>query len=124
MTDPQEHVLFGVPHRPQWLALHDEPVLQPGLPIVDAHHHLWDLPAERYLLEELDEDLRDGHHIVATVHVQCGSGYRPDGPAHLAPVGETEFASAIARRAAATGGPRACAGIVGYADLSVAYIKN
>ena len=27
---------------PEFLAKHDEPVLDPELPIVDPHHHLWD----------------------------------------------------------------------------------
>ena len=29
------------PPDPAWLARHDEPVIEPDLPIVDAHHHLW-----------------------------------------------------------------------------------
>src|SRR5690349_9670279 len=101
MTDKQEPVLFGVPHRPEWLALHDEPVLRPELPIVDAHHHLWEHPAERYLLEEFASDLDEGHNVVATVYVQAASHYRQEGPARFAPLGETEFASAAARRALA-----------------------
>jgi L-fuconolactonase len=117
MTDTPEPVLFGVPHRPGWLALHDEPALWPELPIVDAHHHLWAHP-ERYLLEEFGADVADGHDVVATVYVQAASHYRTDGPARFAPLGETEFASATARRALAEGRrTRVCAGIVGYADL-------
>jgi predicted TIM-barrel fold metal-dependent hydrolase len=107
-----------VPHRPEWLALHDEPALLPDLPIVDAHHHLWSRGHERYLLEDFKADLDDGHRIVATVHVQCGSHYRTSGPARMAPVGETEFASGVARQALDQGGTtQVCAGIVGYADL-------
>ncbi|MBU2287415.1 MAG: amidohydrolase family protein [Gammaproteobacteria bacterium] len=90
----------------------------PELPIVDAHHHLWVRPHERYLLEEFQRDLAEGHRIVATVHVQCGSHYRREAAAHMAPVGETEFASETARRALQHGGAtQVCAGIVGYADL-------
>jgi len=38
-----------------WLALTQEPTLEPELPICDAHHHFWDLrperiPYQRYLL--------------------------------------------------------------------------
>src|SRR5580704_6010079 len=29
-----------------------EPALEPELPIVDPHHHLWDRPGWRYLLDE------------------------------------------------------------------------
>ena len=35
--------------RADWLALLCEEVLEPELPIIDAHHHLWDRPAWRYL---------------------------------------------------------------------------
>ena len=27
--------------REDWLRLTEEPILEPGLPIVDPHHHLW-----------------------------------------------------------------------------------
>ena len=30
--------------RPDWLAQHTEAALEPDLPIVDPHHHLWDRP--------------------------------------------------------------------------------
>lgn len=110
--------LFGLPHRPDWLALHDEPVLEPDLPIVDAHHHLWAFAWERYLLDEFRMDVNSGHDIRATVHVQCGSHYRHGDGAQLAPVGETAFASGVAASALAAGEKtRYCAGIVGYADL-------
>ena len=33
-----------------------EAVLEPLLPIIDPHHHLWDLPGSRYLLPELLAD--------------------------------------------------------------------
>lgn len=117
--------LFQVAARPGWLALHDEPALLPGLPIVDAHHHLWAREHERYLLEDYLADLQDGHRIVATVHVQCGSSYRAGGPPMLAPVGETEFASAIAKRSLDAGrGTHVCAGIVGYADLRLEDVEE
>jgi len=32
MQHPRDPVLFDVPHRPEWLALHDEPALLPDLP--------------------------------------------------------------------------------------------
>jgi predicted TIM-barrel fold metal-dependent hydrolase len=119
-----------------------EAILEPELPIVDPHHHLWDRtggrPAPpppvlrpethpftrvgarspRYLLEELLADLRSGHNIRATVFVQCGAMYRADGPAALKPVGETEFVNGVAAMTASGiyGDVRACAGIVGHAD--------
>ncbi len=105
--------------RPDWLALAAEPALEPDLPIVDAHHHLWDRPGERYLFPELLSDLDSGHDIRATVFVQCRSMYRPSLPEPLQPVGEVEFANGVAAQAASGqyGRRHACAAIVGCADL-------
>ncbi len=114
-----------------------EPVLEPELPIVDPHHHLWDRrsasvdapPAHafeavlrlspRYLLDELLADTDSGHRVLATVYVECRSMYRASGPAALKPVGETEFVNGVAAMAASGlyGETLACAGIVGHADL-------
>jgi L-fuconolactonase len=96
-----------------------EATLQPELPIVDPHHHLWDLPTHRYLADELLADLRCGHHIAATVFVEASSMYWSGDPVSMKPVGETRFvADFAAEREAAVGGLRGiCAGIVGFADL-------
>ena len=32
------------PVRPDWLAKRTEEILEPGLPIINPHHHLWDAP--------------------------------------------------------------------------------
>ena len=55
-----------LPPRPEWLALVREDALEPALPIIDPHHHLWELNG-RYLLDELQADLGSGHRIVGTV---------------------------------------------------------
>ncbi|HNK19618.1 MAG TPA: amidohydrolase, partial [Piscinibacter sp.] len=110
---------FHPPGRPAWLALGAERVLEPGRPIVDAHHHLFDRPHWRYRDEDLRRDVDAGHRVVATVYLQCGEAYRADGPAHLRPVGETEFVESVARRSAQAGGVRMCAAIVGFADLTL-----
>ena len=62
--------------RPQWLALHSEPALDPGLAIVDAHHHLWDHADNPYLGADLLADVAAGHRILATVFVECGARMR------------------------------------------------
>lgn len=110
--------LFGFD--PEFLARHDEPVLDPELPIVDPHHHLWD-HGYRYLFDEFLDDISSGHNIRASVFVQCDAMYRADGDPNFAPVGETEFANGVAAISASGGyGPaRMCAGIVGYADLEL-----
>jgi L-fuconolactonase len=100
-----------------WLGRLREDVLEPELPIVDAHHHLWERPSGRYLLDELCTDLGAGHNVQATVFIQCGYGYRSDARPELQPVGETERIAAIAAEAAAAGVPGVCAGIVGYCDF-------
>jgi predicted TIM-barrel fold metal-dependent hydrolase len=74
----------------------------------------------RYLFEELHADCRGaGHNVIGTVFLQCGTFYRADGPAEMKPVGEVEFVNGVAARSASgIYGPfRACAGIVGQADL-------
>src|SRR5205085_12424006 len=60
---------------PEWLAKRTEEILEPGLPIVDPHHHLCDHPGSRYLLDELLDDVNFGHNIVATVFIQSASWY-------------------------------------------------
>ncbi|MDA8216930.1 MAG: amidohydrolase family protein [Dehalococcoidales bacterium] len=110
---------FMLPVRPEWLDRWQEEILDPELPIVDPHHHLWDRPGWRYLLDELLVDLASGHNIVATVFMECQSMRRADGPEPLRPVGETEFVNGVAAMSASgTYGPtRVAAGIVGHADL-------
>jgi len=108
-----------LPVRPEWLALHREDVLEPALPIVDPHHHLWDRPKNRYVLFDLLDDIGTGHNIRATVVVECGAMYRQDAAPELRPVGETEFFNGAAAMSASGGYGecRVCAGIVGHADL-------
>jgi L-fuconolactonase len=99
-----------------------EEVLDPRQPIVDAHHHLYDRPGVRYLLDDLLADMRSGHDVRATVYVQARSMLRPNGDERFKPIGETEFANGMAERCASgRHGPlRACAAIVGAADLCLA----
>jgi L-fuconolactonase len=96
-----------------WLALVDEPVVDPDQRIVDAHHHLWPpggaLP---YCLGDLRADVGAGHRVERTVFIECGAAYRAEGPSEFAAVGETEFVAAAAQE---SGG--LIAGIVARADL-------
>ena len=116
-TPPSPHL----PVRPQWLALRTEEILEPELPIVDPHHHLWDRPGARYLLDEILEDLRSGHRVESTVFVQCRSMYRADGPEPMRALGEVEFVNGIAAQSASGiyGPVRVCEGIVAGADLGL-----
>ena len=107
--------------RQDWLDRRKEAILEPDLPIVDPHHHLWDRPDWRYLLDELLADTSSGHNIVATVFVQARAMLRASGPAEMRHVGETEFVNGVAAMSASGiyGKTRHCAGIVGHADLAL-----
>jgi L-fuconolactonase len=104
---------------PAWLALRQEEIIEPGLEIVDPHHHLWDHPGNRFLLDQLLADVGSGHKITETVFIECGSMYRADGPVEMKPVGETEFVNGTAAMSASGqyGPTRLCHAIVGHADL-------
>jgi L-fuconolactonase len=105
-------------NKAEWLESGEEEALEPELRICDPHHHLWDHPESRYLLDELLADTR-AHRIEKTVFVECGSMYRADGPDAMKPVGETEFVQGVAAQSASGGygAMRANAGIVSHADL-------
>jgi L-fuconolactonase len=120
-----------------------ETVLDPDLPIVDPHHHVWMLPDamldaldlsddidgrtiartfrmhRKYLLDELLLDLGSGHNIVATVFAEAHTMYRANGPEHLRSVGEVEFVNGFGAMADSGifGKTRFCAGIIGSVDL-------
>lgn len=116
-----------------------EDILDPDLPIIDPHHHLWDrraypapsqpehpfltaiAQAQRYLLDELQADLATGHKVIATVFVECRAFYRAAGSEELRSLGETEFVNGVAAMSASGvyGDLRACAGIVGNVDLTL-----
>lgn len=98
-----------------------EEILDPDLPICDAHHHLWDVPAQRYLLDDYLADAGGGHRVESTVYVEAGSFNRAGGPPPLRAVGETEFAVGVAAMAASGryGATRVAAGIVAHAELSI-----
>ncbi len=106
--------------RQDWLDLVREDIVEPDLPIIDPHHHLWhDRPQGRYLIEELTADLNSGHNVVASVFMQCAWMHYPDGPEGFRPVGETECVNAVGVLSArgAYGRAKACHGIIGFADL-------
>ena len=106
-----------------WQQQRPEATLEPELPIVDPHHHLWDSEARggRYLIHELVADTASGHNIVATVFIEAGSMYRAAGPKEMRPVGEVEFVNGVAAMSASGGygKSRLCAGIIGHADLTL-----
>jgi L-fuconolactonase len=112
------------PANADWLARTVEEPLDPEILICDPHHHLWEQPTrrvQRYLFDEILEDLRSGHNVVSTVFIECGSMFRADGLEPLRPIGETEFVNGIAAMSASGGygSVRVAAGIIGTADLTL-----
>ena len=118
MTKDKESRFAGTVD-PGWLDRHTEDILEPGLPIIDPHHHLWAHPDNVYLMPELLADLASGHDVRATVFEECRSMYRADGPEEWRSLGETEFVTGVAAMSDSGqfGPTRACAAIVGNVDL-------
>ena len=98
-----------------WLSRTIEEAIEPDLLICDPHHHLWEYPDSRYLVDEFLTDINGGHHVAKTVFVECLQKYRSDGPQELRAVGETEFVERITNESDG----RVAAGIVGFADLTL-----
>ena len=92
-----------------------ETILEPELPIIDPHHHLWDLrlllpafPEPRhdfleaisgaayYTFDALHADTHRGHNVVGTVFMECGAFYDPARGDDMKVVGEVEFVNGIA----------------------------
>ncbi|MCB2077437.1 MAG: amidohydrolase family protein [Novosphingobium sp.] len=106
----------------------EESPLDPEVPIIDPHLHLWEILAapgspqlpQRFLLPELLETVTSsGHNITHTVFVECHQMYRQGAPDGMAGVGETEFVNGIAAMSA-SGNYGSCLvahRIVGSADL-------
>ena len=115
----------AAPNEPTWPSPRgdEEPALEPGLPIIDPHHHLWDLRpgTPRFMFPEVLADLgASGHNITETVFIECGSMYRANGPREMRFVGEVEFVNGVAAQSASGNyGPmRVASGIVGRADFT------
>ncbi len=108
-----------------WLAQGEEETIDPGLPICDPHHHLWEFVqgrvASRYLLDEILVDLNCGHNVVSTVFIECGAMIDVKDPSPLRMVNETAFVNGIAAMSASGlyGTARVAAGIVGHVDLCI-----
>ena len=106
----------------RWLAQETpETVLDPELPIIDPHHHLWKIPSPwgTYDLEDLWADTGSGHKVEQTVFIDARSGYRQDGPEHLKPIGESEFIAAVAEQSAKATGKSTIGAIVSHAHMKL-----
>eukprot|EP01051_Picozoa_sp_SAG22_P023834 SAG22_NODE_6324_length_870_cov_1.214008_1_plen_140_part_01 len=138
--------LPGPPALEPWLLQVKEEPMEPLLPIVDPHHHLWydrsagmagtagqlSFGAPRsgfghYMLPELLSDMQ-GNNVTHTVFLECGSFYDMSAPEELRTVQETRTCQQLAddhemhgRPGALNhrkdGGTSVCAGIVSSVDL-------
>ena len=104
-----------------WLSSLQEDVLEPELPIIDPHHHLWVRNGYTYFMPEFAADLASGHNIVATVFAECHSMYRLTGPEQTRSLGETEFVRGQAAMSASGdfGTTRACDAMFGNVELTL-----
>ena len=121
------------PELAEWLALVQEEILDPEMPICDPHHHNWERPGSHYLLDDLHADTGTGHRVTSTVYIECMASYRDTGEEEERPLGETEMVAGLAaasehRAAAATAAgdaPNAViAGIVGFVDLTLGRVAR
>src|SRR3954454_21094075 len=96
----------------------DEPVLEPELPIIDSHYHLFELPNNRYMLDDYLADAQGGHNVVASVFCETQSFLLKTGPEWLRPLNEVEVANGFGAltETGIYGKTLACAGIVGHAN--------
>jgi predicted TIM-barrel fold metal-dependent hydrolase len=115
-----------------------EAIIEPDLPIIDPHHHLWDLRpllpvfpephhpfiaavarSPYYTFNELHADATSGHNIIATVFMECGAFYRAGADDDMKVLGETEYVNGVAAQSASGlyGNLRLCDAIIGHVDL-------
>ena len=105
-----------------WLAQVKEEIIDPQLPIIDPHHHLWNGDNQLagsfpYLIENLNEDTFSGHNIVGTIFMECAQGYYLNGEEKYKPVGETEFVINLIKDSKKLPESTNIMGIIGYANL-------
>ena len=109
-------------------------------PIVDAHHHLWDLRpmmaafpephhhfiaavarTPYYTFNELHADATSGHNVIGTVFMECGAFYNGSYGDARKVLGEVEYVNGVAAQSASGlyGAIRLCDAIIGHADLTL-----
>jgi predicted TIM-barrel fold metal-dependent hydrolase len=95
--------------------------IEPELPIVDSHHHLWANAHGSYQTRaEFEAQFSvGGHRILASVYVECGAMNLIDAPPSMRTVGEAAFVAEVARDYELRGQSGICAGFVGEADLTL-----
>lgn len=111
--------------RSDWLKRVVEPILEPNLPICDAHHHLWAFESSCYEINEYHHDIVEGpqkdlgHNVVSSVAVECTTSYSKAQGAQMRYVGESVYINSLAEqcRARPDKFPQIAAAIIARADL-------
>lgn len=108
----------------EWLAQSPSVAIEPEMPIVDAHHHLFATAADPvyYELGDLQRDLDSGHQVIGTVYIEAyESGWHETGPLPLRPIGEVEMIERLTHQPLTTssGECQVAAAIVAFADLTL-----
>ena len=93
LAKQREVWLAGEAKLKAWHAQTEEEALEPGLEIVDPHHHLWDyrqlmgfnlmglFKQQYYMTDELVDDIVGaGHNVTRTVYVEAHAFHSKDGP--------------------------------------------
>ncbi|OYD73721.1 UNVERIFIED_ORG: putative TIM-barrel fold metal-dependent hydrolase [Burkholderia sp. CF145] len=104
-----------------------ETALDPQMPIVDAHHHLFGTAADRlyYRVEDLQDDISGGHNVIGTIYCEAYySGWHKDGPDALRPVGEVQNIVRAAQEVSLTTAHGPCelaAAVVAHTDMTLGH---
>ena len=108
-----------------------ESVIEPNMPIIDSHHHLWDISLSKthskfkqkvYLYDDFLRDInKSGHNIIDTVYVQCRYHYKNNVSEEYKCIGETEFADNIAKTSIINkqSNINLCSAIISYTDINL-----
>ncbi len=101
-------------------------VFDPDRPIVDPHHHLWS-GGDRwgdYQLEHFWADTGDGHRVLKSVYVECGTAYLKGVDKRLRSLGESEFVAKVAEQSRNRPEATTIAGLVGCVDLRLPDLED
>jgi L-fuconolactonase len=101
----------------KWLNLIVEQVIEPQLPICDAHIHLRRLQSKQYLSADFLKDAGHGHNIRRSVVIQSRENYKVGQGGGMTPIEETEFVMKDACTIESRIG--VATGFIGYADLTM-----
>ena len=111
-----------------WLAQSRELPIEADLPVVDAHHHLWNDDHHRYQIPELINDIGT-MNVIGSVFIECGANYDTkvdysedavvSAATYKQPVAEIEFVMNEVRGNPGAAKLGLCSAIVGFGNLQV-----